>query len=119
IDTSQRNLFQRLKDISIIKLNFLKTYPDSMNFMASILFYDDQLDSELKSKVEQLHEDGYGIMYRNLDYSLFRKDIDVEKAMILIEWTFRVYEEEVNCLLSDVDNILIVYKTFIDVSICK
>jgi len=114
IDTSQQNLFQRLKDISLIKLNFLKTYPDSMNFMASILFHDEQLDSDLKSKVEQLHEDGYGIMYRNLDYSLFRKDIDAEKAMKLIEWTFRGYEEELKYLLRDEDITKIDYQPYFD-----
>src|SRR5699024_5054416 len=94
--------------------NFLKTYPDSMNFMASILFHDDQLDSDLKSKVEQLHEDGYGMMYRKWDYSLFRKEMDAEKAMKLIEWTFRGSAEELKYLLGDEDITQIDYQPYFD-----
>src|SRR5699024_9771597 len=84
IDTSKQNLFQRLKDISIIKMNFLKTYPDAMNFMAVILFRNEELDGDLRMRVEQLHEKGYGIMYENLDYSLFRQDVDSKRAIKLI-----------------------------------
>jgi AcrR family transcriptional regulator len=114
IDTSERNLFQRLKAISLIKMKFLNTYPDAMNFMAAILLQDEKLDSDLRKKVEQLHETGYGIMYDNLDYSLFRNDIDSRRAIRLIGWTFCGYEEELKYRLRDEDVANLDYQPYFD-----
>jgi AcrR family transcriptional regulator len=114
IDISERNLFQRLKDISLIKMTFLNTYPDAMNFMAAILLRDEELDSELRKRVERLHETGYGIMYDNLDYGLFRNDIDSGRVIRLIEWTFRGYEEELKYRLRDEDVANLDYQPYFD-----
>lgn len=95
IDKKERDLFERLKKISIVKRRFLKEHPDSMNFMTTILFENtDYITDSLKCRIEKLQQEGNDIIYENLDFTLFRKDLDAEKSLKLIQWTFHGYEEE-------------------------
>lgn len=115
IDTSERDLIERLKKISNVKMDFMGEHPDSMNFMATILVEGvDQIDDTLKSRIEKLQEKGYDIIYDNLDYSLFRKDIDAEKTFKLIQWAFHGYEEEIKYRLRDQDVTTIDYEPYFD-----
>lgn len=113
IDTRERDLFERLKEMSMTKLEFLMKYPDAMNFMATILFRNfEQLDERLKSWIVALQEKGNEKTYENIDYSLFREDIDAKKAFKLIQWTFKGYEEEMNSRLREQDLDTIDYESY-------
>lgn len=115
IDTNESDLFERLKKISIVKMEFLKEYPDSMNFMAAIFFKsNDYIDDVLKSRIEELQNKGYDIIYGNLDYTLFRKDIDPVRTLQLVQWAFHGYEEELKRHLRDQDVTMIDYQPYFD-----
>ncbi|MEK3889143.1 TetR/AcrR family transcriptional regulator [Bacillus sp. FSL K6-3431] len=104
IDTSERNVFERLKNISNVKLEFLMKYPNAINFLATIFLKNfDQIDPKLKSRIETLQEKSHAKIYGNIDFSLFRQDIDAEKTFKLIQWSFHGYEEEVKHRLRDQD----------------
>lgn len=95
IDTSESDLFERLKKMAAIKLEFLKEHPDAMNFIATVLLKKDaQIDKKLKLQIELLQEIGSRRMYDNIDFSHFREDIDASKAFKLVQWAFHGYEEE-------------------------
>ena len=102
LDTSERDFFKRLKKMSMIKLAFLKKHPDAMNFLGTILInHAEHLTEALTSRIEALQKAGYAKMYDNLDYSLFREDVDVKKAFDLIRWSFDGYEQELKYRLRD------------------
>lgn len=104
IDTNERDLFERLKNISVVKFEFLTKYPDAINFMATILLKGfEGIDKELQARIEGLTKNGHDKMYGNLDKSLFRSDIDAEKAFRLIRWSFDGYEQEIKYRLRDQD----------------
>lgn len=113
IDTSERDLFERLKEIGKVKLEFLKEHPDSMNFIAVVFLKNfDQIDNELQARIENLQVKGHEIIYANLDYSLFRKDIDTENTFNLIRWAFYGYEEELKHRLRNEDITMIDYEPY-------
>ncbi|HLQ71519.1 MAG TPA: hypothetical protein VK142_06930 [Bacillota bacterium] len=41
----------------------------------------------IKQKVDPIYDKGTKIVYDNIDYSLFRDDIDIEKAIEILNWT--------------------------------
>ncbi|MBS4179063.1 TetR/AcrR family transcriptional regulator [Lederbergia citrea] len=115
IDTSERDLFERLKKISNVKMEFLMKYPNAINFLATIFLQNfDQMDEELISRVEALQVIGHTKIYGNLDYSMFRDDIDAEKALKLVKWAFHGYEEELKLRLRDHDVTSIDYGPYFD-----
>lgn len=104
IDKTERDLFERLKRMAETKLEFIRKYPNAMNFLARITFHDaNQIDAKTSSKIERLQHIGYEKIYSNIDFSLFRDDIDHEKAFQIIRWSFDGYEEELTFRLRDKD----------------
>ena len=70
-------------------------YPNAINFIATLLLkYPEDLDSELKDRFETLQEKSYSILYGNIDLTLFREDIDPEKAFDLVKWAIHGYEDD-------------------------
>lgn len=104
MDTNERDLFERLKKIAIVKFEFLSKNPDAINFMATIFLKGfEGIDEELQARIESLKKSGHDKMYGNLDISLFRSDIEAEKAIHLIRWSFDGYEQELKYRLRNED----------------
>jgi len=104
IDTTERDLIERWKKVSLIKLDYLKQYPNAMNFITrAVVQEEEHLNEVLKEQIAILQADAEEILYRNIDYSLFRKDVNPERAMKLIQWVFSGYEEEMRLHFKQVD----------------
>lgn len=102
IDTSKQDLFDRLRNVLLIKIEFIKKYPHAMNFMAKILWKDsDYITEQTAAKITALQQTGYEKAYENIDFSLFRKDINPKKAIQIIRWTFDGYEAEIQRRIHD------------------
>lgn len=113
IDGKEPDLFERMKRIVVVKMDFLSKYPEVINFIGTILL-NDQIDADVKSRIEALHNDGYTKIFGNLDYSFFKEDMDVPKAFNLIRWTVEGYENELKLRLKDQDLSAINYESNID-----
>lgn len=95
IDTSERDFFQRMRAISKVKMDFLRRYPDAMNFLSVVFLQDfEKLSEQQQVMIEKFQQKMRHLTYGNIDFTLFRHDIDAEKAFRLIQWTFKGYEEE-------------------------
>lgn len=96
------DLFERFKNVAIQKLAFLTQYPNAMNFMAKVMINEaDQLDETVKEKIHVLEQKTYKLLYSRIDTNLFREEIETEKAIKIIQWTFRGYEEEMTYRLKN------------------
>lgn len=95
IDMTEKDFIERWKMVSFIKLDYLRKYPNAMNFLTrAALQEEEQLSDDLKRQIDELQADGREMLYRDIDDSLFRKDVDPKRAMKLIQWVFAGYEEE-------------------------
>lgn len=88
IDLSERDLFKRLENIGIQKLYIHKKYPHVFDFLTnSIQEESPEVKDIIKEKVDAIYEQGTKLIYQDIDYSKFRDDIDVEKAIEILNWT--------------------------------
>jgi|SRR5690625_2579239 len=104
IDTTERDLIERWKKVSFLKLDYLKRYPNAMNFITRAAVQEEEhLNDELKKQIAKLQVDAEEMLYRNIDYSLFRKDVDTERAIKLLQWVISGYEQEMRLHFKQVD----------------
>jgi|SRR5690625_707460 len=103
VDASKRDLFARLKNIATIKMEFLHRYPNTMQFLSTIFLNDDSIDENVLKKIKKLQLQADKMTYENIDYSLFREDVDPKKAFQIIRWAFDGYEIEMRAHLKNKD----------------
>lgn len=91
VNWEELDIFERLKEIFMIKMKVSKRYPRIFHFFNIIL--------ENKSVEEIMKEERVSnllskIYYQDIDYTRFKKDIDPIKAINIIKWTFEKYGDE-------------------------
>lgn len=97
IDDEIEDLIDRLKHITRIKLKYLTEYPEVTKFLGAVILGDwSNIPDDLKHKYEELFVIANTKTYGNqkVEMSLFREDIDANKAYKLIEWSIKGYQDE-------------------------
>ncbi|UOQ44874.1 hypothetical protein MUN89_02660 [Halobacillus salinarum] len=88
IDLTERDLFKRLENIGIQKLYIHKKFPHVFDFLANSLQEESpEVKDTIRSKVDEVYERGTRMIYQDIDYSMFREDLDIEKAIEILNWT--------------------------------
>src|SRR5699024_4265191 len=54
VDVNICDLFARLKNIAVIKMEFLQNYPNTMHFLSTIFLNDDSIDEDILVKIKRL-----------------------------------------------------------------
>lgn len=100
IDWEQQDIFLRLKEISMIKFEIFQDYPYLADF--SLTLFQDKTVEEIMHINSDFPLELYSQIYtRNIDYSLFKVDVDVEKAIHIIQWTLEKYSDEFRRKIKD------------------
>jgi AcrR family transcriptional regulator len=88
LDRHENEIFARYRQIGLLKFELYSKYPEMFNFIKSIYKED---ASEVKGDIDKLNKKflntGYQDLFGDIDYSKFKEDIDVEKAINVIYWT--------------------------------
>ena len=86
IDWSQSDLFLRVQQITALKLKAMEKYPHIYDFLKTAM--EDIPVEEIKDQDSGRMRTLIGRAYReNVDYSLFRPDVEISKAIEMIQWT--------------------------------
>ncbi|PGV49557.1 TetR/AcrR family transcriptional regulator [Bacillus sp. AFS037270] len=95
VDLTETDFFKRIRKAVLIKMDLLAKYPDIFKFIEEA-FMDDAVDIkvEIEKKVKELNEINIGRIYEGIDFSKFRDDIDIQKILKIITWTFEKLSEE-------------------------
>ncbi|WP_332871753.1 TetR/AcrR family transcriptional regulator [Paraliobacillus zengyii] len=100
IDMNETDFIERLHQIARIKLKLFIKHPHVINFLGTfMLAQEDNFPVDISEKYQRLQTIGFSKMYEDIDRSLFRSDIDVEKAFQLIRWGIEGYQEELKMRL--------------------
>ncbi|MBN2879444.1 MAG: TetR/AcrR family transcriptional regulator [Clostridia bacterium] len=101
IDWDEPDIFERLKQITFVKIEVSRVYPKLFNFVVNIF---------LKDKNVQTMEDAYAfyekmginiqelftnVYQKNIDYSKFREPEKIGINMNIIRWTIEKWAEEI------------------------
>lgn len=96
IDLKEKDIFNRIGNIGIQKLKMHRDSPYVFDFLASVqLEESEEVRSLIGEKIENIYSNGIKIIYKNIDYSKFREDVEIEKAMEILNWTMFGFGEKV------------------------
>lgn len=91
------DLIERLADISQLKLQLITEFPEVNEFLSKF-FLDNGLEipEAARKKYEEVYTLSLAKVYgnRNINKSLFRDDVDPDKAYQLIEWSIQGYQND-------------------------
>lgn len=95
IDLRERDIFKRIGNVGIQKLKIQQENPHVFDFLASAMLESSkEVKSLIGEKIKLMYERGIGEIYKDIDYSKFRQDIDIEKAIEILNWTMFGYGEK-------------------------
>lgn len=82
VDTSNPDFLERTKTLTLLKYKILKETPNLLNYFSSLTNEDAAEILELRKATSLAIEDNYKhLAFGNVDYSLFRDDIDTQLAI--------------------------------------
>lgn len=95
VDWSETELFERMKQIGLVKYRIMKQYPKAFDFLKSVPKESaPEVKAELDAIGRKLIENGMEISCKNIDLTKFRDDMDMEKMMDIITWTIMSFAEQ-------------------------
>lgn len=95
IDWNETDLFERMRKIGLVKFKIYKKFPQVFDFLNAAAKED---AAEVKSDIKRIGKDvtsnGFELGYKNIDFTKFRDDMDMEKMMNIITWTILSFSEQ-------------------------
>jgi len=94
IDLGEKDLFKRIENIGLQKLYTQQKFPHVFDFLTSTREEDSpEVKKVIATKTEDIFNQGIAKIYADIDYSKFREDIDIQKAMEVLNWTMLGFSE--------------------------
>ncbi|NRD77272.1 TetR/AcrR family transcriptional regulator [Bacillus sp. BRMEA1] len=95
IDLSETDFFKRISQGVRIKMDLLNQYPEAFKFLEETYFEDsEEVKAELEKRIKEMNDINFGKIYEGIDISKFRDDMDIQKVLKIITWTFEKVSEE-------------------------
>lgn len=95
INTNETDFIERLKKTTRVKFEAQTENKNVFNFLGTFMLTADfELPQPIQEKYESIQRRGNAMIYEGVDLSLFRDDVDVEKAFKLIRWSIEGYQNE-------------------------
>lgn len=86
------DLLKRIEDMVRAKVQYLESFPAIVNF-AKVFYHNYSID-DAKDIMEKYIPKRYMDFYtRNVDYTLFREGVDIQKAINTVQWTLEKISE--------------------------
>lgn len=96
IDLNERDIFKRIGNIGMQKLKLHKEFPYVFDFLASaVLEESGEIKDIVGQRVDLIYEKGIEKIYEDIDYTKFRDEIDIEKAIEILNWTMFGFGEKI------------------------
>jgi AcrR family transcriptional regulator len=92
IDKNERDIFIRLHQATLLKIEVYRKLPWLFDFAKASLFTtSDQVREEIETKRKNMISLGFELLYSDIDLSKFKEEIDPKKAVDLITWSIEGY----------------------------
>ncbi|MEH7113597.1 TetR/AcrR family transcriptional regulator [Neobacillus niacini] len=95
VDLTERDFFKRIRQAVQIKTELQAQYPDILTFIQEAMIQDSaEIKVELDKKIQELNAVNINLVYEGINLSKFRDDVDVQKILKIIAWTFEKMSDE-------------------------
>jgi len=95
LDFSERDIFERLKRLMILKSKLMVRHPEVFDFMMSAsLEGSEEVKEALNSTNTQLMQASYGRLFENIDLTKFQEGMDIQRTINIIMWTLEGFSNQ-------------------------
>jgi len=96
MDGEETDFIKKYRNACVIKMKAYAQCPDIFHFFSTQYLTLEQNDftKEQLDMMMEVRDVGHAKLYENIDTSLFRKDIEPDKIIEMIKWTFDGYEKQ-------------------------
>ncbi|MDF2947835.1 MAG: TetR family transcriptional regulator [Bacillales bacterium] len=95
IDGDEKDFLKKCRDVTILKLDLIKIYPDMFNFLSNAHFEESvEIKDDLDKREKKMITESFSKLYSNIDYNLFAENIDIESALKIIMWTLEGFSNQ-------------------------
>lgn len=103
IDFGTTDIFDRRRQAGLQKFEVYKIHPLIFEFVAAAYMDDsNEIKNDIRSRNEKLMVYGKNKLYEGIDTSMFRENVDVARAIEIIDWTG---EGVANKMISGIKNV--------------
>ncbi|KOS69687.1 hypothetical protein AEA09_14620 [Lysinibacillus contaminans] len=115
LDLTEPDVFQRYKQIISMQMNIVQQNPAFFNFMKMVsIEKSPEVTSELEKKQSLKEEYNYDKLLTDIDYSLFKEEIDTKYALNTIKWVLDGISSHYNLQLKESNYDIDVFNTLIN-----
>lgn len=94
-DLTEPDFIIRMRQAIAIKMELLSKYPEIFKFIQEAFLEESkELKEEFGKKKQELTKINIEKAYEGIDLSRFREDVDVQKILKIINWTFEKMSDE-------------------------
>jgi len=95
LDFSERDIFERLINLMILKSRMMIKYPEVFDFMmAASMETAEDVKNELASTNTELMHSSYARLFDNIDLEKFRDGTDISRTINIIMWTLEGFSNQ-------------------------
>lgn len=96
IDLNEKDIFERLRQTCLLKIQVMQKYPWIFDFIRVAVFTDSEVvKDELVKRRKIVEASSFERFYGDIDTSRFRSELDMEKAKQLIFWAVGGYANQI------------------------
>ena len=94
LDPDQRDFLLRIQALILLKFELMKKHPDIFDFIKTAYLETSlQVKEEIAALNRDLLDQSFGLVYENIDYSLFKPDLDRKSALATMLYTLEKWSE--------------------------
>ncbi len=102
VDLNERDILRKWRDMAVLKLKLTLKNPELFNFLVAVNFGGaNDLVSELQRTNQQYISDFYAKFFTDVDYTLFRADLDGRKVIEAMSWTIEGFANKLAARVKD------------------
>lgn len=95
LDFSERDIFERLKSLMILKSKLMVRHPEVFDFMMSAsMEASEEVKETLNSTNTELMQASYGRLFENINLTKFREGLDIQRTINIIMWTLEGFSNQ-------------------------
>ncbi|MBT2679953.1 TetR/AcrR family transcriptional regulator [Bacillus sp. ISL-35] len=95
LDFSERDIFERLKNLMILKSRLMARHPEIFDFMMSAsMESSEDVKESLNNTTTELMQDSYSKLFDNIDLEKFRDGTDIQRTINIIMWTLQGFSNQ-------------------------
>lgn len=104
VDWDERDLFERMKQLGAVKFSVYQQHPHAFDFMKTA---SQESSSEVKADIEKMSNEAISVgmekSFKNIDFTKFRDDMDLEKMLNIISLTLLGLAEQQRKIITSIE----------------